>query len=187
MSIPAPVLAIGTLLATAGSAVAQQMAAQQQARQQNAVYQANAENARAGLINDYDQLTRRQIQEQDASAVRQDRARRAAREAQGTAMVSAGEAGVTGLSIDALLGDYARQGGEIAADETANLDATLDQIGAMARGAQVSAQNRINSVPRSRAPGWLGTGLRIIAAGAQGVSDWNKGGGWDAVRNWRTG
>jgi hypothetical protein len=104
----------------AASAGAQAIGAQQQARmqyqaqlQQNEMqrrYQAQAAAAeRQRALQEQTSLRMRQAQEQEAVGRELEQVSRKSQAALARARVSAGEAGVAGASVDALMGDYLRQ------------------------------------------------------------------------------
>jgi multidrug efflux pump subunit AcrA (membrane-fusion protein) len=97
-------IAMGTA-STAASVVGQQQQAKAQARSQ-----ANASAAeRQRYLQEVSSMRIQQGQEQVAAAQRIQESTRKAREARSTARVSAGEAGVAGLSVDALINDLTRE------------------------------------------------------------------------------
>lgn len=102
-------LALAGLALGAGSAGASFLGQRQQAKQQMA-YQRQASIAEQKRAPQEQMSIRmRQGQEQEATAREVNEITNKAREASATALVSAGESGVSGLSVDALLNDYSRQ------------------------------------------------------------------------------
>ena len=96
----------------AASAGTQVIGQRQQAKTQAKV-QANASKAeRQRYLQEVSSMRVQQGQEQVAAAQRIQESARKAREARSTARVSAGEAGVAGLSVDALINDLAKQEAE---------------------------------------------------------------------------
>jgi len=94
---------------SAASAGTQVMGQRQQAKTQAKV-QANASAAeRQRYLQEVSSMRIQQGQEQVAAAQRIQESTRKAREARSTARVSAGEAGVAGLSVDALINDLTRE------------------------------------------------------------------------------
>ena len=92
-----------------GSSVASYAGQRKQAKQQ-ARYQAQASAAeRQRAIQEQRSVRMRQAQEQEATNRELADVALKSREALATATVSAGESGVAGLSVDALLDDYTRQ------------------------------------------------------------------------------
>jgi hypothetical protein len=69
----------------------------------------NRELATGSALSQYAALAARQTQEREAAAASVDDTARRASEARATARVAAGEAGVAGESVNALLEDYTRQ------------------------------------------------------------------------------
>ncbi len=102
-------IALAGLALGAGSAGASFLGQRQQAKQQ-IEYQKKASAAeRKRAKQEQLSIRMRQGQEQEATAREVNEITNKAREASATAMVSAGESGVSGLSVDALLNDYSRQ------------------------------------------------------------------------------
>ena len=100
------VTAVALGLASAGAQVHGQ---RQQAKTQAKV-QANASAAeRERYLREVSSMRVQQGQEEVAAAQRIQESTRKAREARATARVSAGEAGVAGLSVDALISDLTRE------------------------------------------------------------------------------
>jgi len=99
-------LALAGLALGAGSSALQFAGQRQQARQQRLFQQRAAQAERQRALMEQRSLRMRQAQEQEATAREIGEIARRAREARATATVSAGQAGVAGLSVDALLNQY---------------------------------------------------------------------------------
>ena len=96
-------------VATAGS----QIIGQRQQAEAQAQAQANASAAeRQRYLQEVSSMRIQQGQEEVAAAQKVNESARKAREARSTARVSAGEAGVAGLSVDALINDLTREEAE---------------------------------------------------------------------------
>lgn len=139
---------------TAGK-ITQHRGQQQQADKTRAAADASA---REGIS----QISLRQNQEQDAAAQSILQADRQARMADAQARVSAGEAGVAGASVDAVLHDISQQDAEFRSATNTNLSNTMDQLDAEKRGIRVQAANQKSLVPY---PTPLATGLSIAGSG----------------------
>lgn len=109
----------------------------------------------------------RQEQEQEAVAQTIMGADRQARQADALARVSAGEAGVTGASVDALLGSIERDRLEFENASKRNLSNTIDQLQREKDAAKAHADNRIKGVPDANP---FVTGLRIGGAALDGAA-----------------
>ena len=97
--------------ASVGSNIAGFVGARQQAKQQ-AAYQAQAAAAeRQRFLQEQTSLRMRQAQEQEAVGRELEQVSKKSQEALARARVSAGEAGVAGASVQALMDDYVRQEG----------------------------------------------------------------------------
>lgn len=153
MCVPAAM--IGATVLTVGAKVAEAVfdhIGQQEAHDRN---EKATEASRKIALADLDA---RWFQEQEATAQSIMGTDRQARSAEALARVSAGESGVAGASVDALLNDIERE--RVTAKFTAerNLSFTKDQLKRNARAVNTEAINRINAVP---APNPFLTGFRI--------------------------
>jgi len=106
---PAVMLAVGMSAASAGAQVHGQ---RQQAKTQAKVQKNASEAERQRYLQEVSSMRVQQGQEEVAAAQRVNESARKAREARATARVSAGEAGVAGLSVDALINDLTREEAE---------------------------------------------------------------------------
>jgi len=104
-----PIIAVGLGIASMGA----QVMGQKQAAKAQAETQKNASAAeRQRYLQETASMRVQQGQEQVAAAQRITASARKAREARATARVSTGEAGVAGLSVDALINDLTKQEAE---------------------------------------------------------------------------
>lgn len=104
-------IAIGLALGAASAGT--QVIGQRQMAKTQARVQANASAAeRQRYLQEVSSMRVQQGQEQVAAAQRINESAKKAREARATARVSAGEAGVAGLSVDALINDLTREEAE---------------------------------------------------------------------------
>lgn len=138
---------------------------------QKATYNSNRRNAVEALNDTNNSFTERQGQESDAASANKFDYALEARSARATAEVAAGEAGVSGLSVEALLNDLSGRQGRFNDRTDQNRDMALDQIQAQKRGASRTARDRINSVAK---PSLFDTGLRIAGAGLDAYSQSRK-------------
>jgi len=147
------------------------MGQRQQAKQQ-AAYQAQAAAAeRQRFMQEQTSLRMRQAQEQEAVGRELEQVSRKSQEALARARVSAGEAGVAGASVQALMDDYVRQ-------EAGYRAATLRQqeLGGVATGlgleqAGFATQQRQIGINRPIArPSFLTAGLQSLSGGLGGVA-----------------
>ena len=171
MCFPAIAPALPAILGGLGVAQTglQYMGARRQARQQ-AAYQAQAQAAeRQRFMQEQTSLRMRQAQEQEAVGRELEQVSRKSQAALARARVSAGEAGVAGASVQALMDDYMRQ-------EAGYRSALLRQqeMGALATGlgleqAGFATQQRMIglSQPIDR-PSPLGAVLGAVSSGLGG-------------------
>lgn len=157
---------IGMGLSIMGSMMEYQ-AASDAADAQNEYYMANAREAQRAATDQYMYQNRRLVQEKNATSQEMFEDSVAALEKRGSAYTSAGEAGVSGLSVDALVGNiFAREGRQRMALDTQyqmNRDNVLSEM----EQTRAQAQGRINSVRRAESPS-MGSFLIKGLTGAMG-------------------
>tara|TARA_R100000808_G_scaffold1949_2_gene8186 strand:+ start:4872 stop:5486 length:615 start_codon:yes stop_codon:yes gene_type:complete len=143
----------------------QQQQASAMADYQQRMYQQNKEIADQAAVDQYQGLGTRTYQEREAAALDIMNASRAAREAMSTARVSAGEAGVSGASADALLQDFERRQFEYTYGRSRSQDFREQAFEDQKKGIRSQQQGRVLSMlpkPVER-PSFLGAALRIGA------------------------
>ena len=148
-------------------------AAQSQAAdEQNRMYRENAARANQNARDQQFQTQQRMLQEQEKAGGEKFENIQAAREAKATATVAAGESGVSGLSVDALLAEF--DGRASAANDRIdqNTDWTMNQLNNELKGIRSNAEDRINSVQRAAKPSFFDAGLRIAGAGLDEYNDY---------------
>lgn len=163
-------LFLTTLGISAASTAAGAIGQQQQ-------YNANAANAAQSL-----KLQNRQtnygIQQQEAADSRNaQQTQTDMLKAAATAAASAGENGVSGNSVDALIQDYHAAEGRHFANLQTQQQWNRQQADVQKLGQVATAQRQVNSVSK---PTFVGTALRI---GAGGLDAYNQTYGAEAVRN----
>jgi hypothetical protein len=168
MCIPAAALTFGSLALGAIGQVANYSAAQSAAAQQEAYNQTATEAANRQFIDQSTQEAIRQGQEQEATAQRVFATNTQLAQRLATARVAAGEAGVSGLSVDALMGDLYRQAGRVNQATERNLQFTQQANTARQKGYLAQRDNTINGLPVAKRPGFGQLALGI--AGAAGDS-----------------
>jgi|ERR1043166_7297784 hypothetical protein len=151
MCVPAGVIAGAALVIGAGKEIAAASA-------QNKASKANAANAQAAMQETWKDLSLQQSQQEDSTATTIMQTDRAAQKADALARVSAGEAGVAGASVDAIVGDISSQASAADVTNRRNLAMTIDRLQREKVGAGITEQNRINAVPPANP---FATGLAI--------------------------
>lgn len=161
MSFAATAIAISVLSAGV------QIRAQQQAAQAQAKAQRNATIAeQQRLLQEMSSMRLKEQQENIAAAQRVQVAGKKAEEARATARVSAGEAGVAGLSIDALINDFTREEAEYRYSVTQQQEFTNVNRDLQMRDAQLgSTMNLLRINKPIQRPDFLGSALRGASTG----------------------
>jgi hypothetical protein len=164
LGIAATSAAVGAASSIAGYAGQRQQAKQQAAYQAQS---AAAEQQRS--LQEQTSIRMRQAQEQEATARELEQVSRKSQEALARARVSAGEAGVAGASVQALMDDYTRQeaGYRAAVTRQQEMSALGTQLGLEQAG--LASQQRLISIqqPIDR-PSFLTAGLGAISGGLSG-------------------
>lgn len=155
MCDPGTIIAVGSLALGVGSQVVAANAQDKAARQ-------NRADARRAENENFKSLSLQEGQVQDAASVSIMSAHRTAMNADAQTRVAAGEAGVAGASVEAILNDISAQESAFKVQTERNTDATVAQLQQEKRGAAAGAQSRINAVQPSNP---FATGLNIVSAG----------------------
>lgn len=164
---------------TAGSAVLGHQAQTEAANEQNRMFEANRQNALRAHADKETALNRRIGQEQEAAAQDKFDASLKARQARATNVVAAGEAGVSGLSLEGLLNDISNANSRFGARVDKNVEWTGQQLEEEKRATGFQTLDRINSVKTAKGPSFMALGLQIAGAGLDAASSartWSKGG-----------
>lgn len=129
---------------------------------------ANKKAAISSQVNQINDVNLRQTQEQQAAAQEIEAAQRQTRTALSSARLTAGEAGVSGVSVDALLNDIGAEGSTFTQDVKLNAANTNAQLERQKLGIYAQTQDRINGVQPSNP--WataLKIGGSVIATATQ--------------------
>jgi hypothetical protein len=146
-----------TIASTAASLVGQQQAANAQEAANQRQYQ-NIMQARAANIN---QTNLMQQQEREGSMQKLEENNLRARAAQARATVSAGEAGISGLSVDSLLADLGTSQNRYNSSVSTNFDRSTQAIALQRDNVNINAASQVNQLKTPAAPDYLGAALRI--------------------------
>jgi hypothetical protein len=134
-----------------------------------------AENYKLSIATMHDQhknVQDRIRQEGEAAVTEEQRNATEAAKARATSRTAAGEAGVAGLNVDALMGDFLHQEAGYRYGVRRNLEISTDQLSAEMEGFRAGAQGRVNSIsPYMRepvgTPSYLSETLKIGGKGLE--------------------
>ncbi len=160
-AIPAGLMAGLQIASAVGTVVAQQQAADAQAQANQRQYD-NIMQARAANLN---QTNLMQQQEREAAMQRIEENNLKGTAARATARVSAGEAGVSGLSVDALLADIGTRQERFNTSVGTNYDRASQAIAIQRENVDTNAASQINQLKTPAMPDYFGAALRIGQAG----------------------
>ncbi len=171
MCDPATAMMAGGFAMNAGSQVMAHQGQVAQAESQNAWnrqrQELGTERALENYANQIMQARARQSQEREAAANEINEVNREARKRVSTAQVAAGESGVTGGSLQALLNDFHRQQLEFGTSVRRNLEFREDNIEDQLESVRLGTQGRIEGLmfmPQQK-PSFMGAALRIAGSG----------------------
>ena len=148
------------------------MGASADAKSQSARAGANADAARASSIDEFDGLLARRNETNEAAAEEGLETELSALERQALARTSAGENGVQGISVDALLGDISRAAGDDLSVQDRNLGFSQAQLGRDGEGIRAAAGNRISSMSTASGPSPFALGLNIAGTALGDYNDY---------------
>jgi hypothetical protein len=140
------------------------MQAQQEADAAQARYDQNRIAAAQARDLKIQTLNARAIQESEAAAEGKQKQALEALQLRERAVVAAGEAGVSGSSVDNLLNEYTAQRLRGVTTINRNLENIEKQIGLQKMGASAEAENRINSLPQGTQPSFLAAAVGTAAS-----------------------
>lgn len=157
MCEPTTILAIASVASTVASVSAQSQAASAQSAANQRQYE-NTMRARNANIN---QTNLMQQQEREAGSQKLEQNNMAARAAKSTATVSAGENGISGLSVDALISDLGTKQNRFNSSVQTNFDNSTMAIANQRENIDINAASQINSLKTPAMPDYFGAALRI--------------------------
>lgn len=149
------------LVLTAASTAAGVYGQQQQVKAQNAYNDQQAKNTMEAYRANLAQTNLMQSQEQAAASQKINENNRAAEAAKAKALVSAGESGISGLSVDALLADLSGEQARYNESVNQNYENASMAIDNQRKNVQINAASQINQLKTPQAPDYLGAALRI--------------------------
>ena len=133
----------------------------QQAKAQNAYNDQQAKNAMEAYRANLAQTNLMQSQEHAAATQKVNENNRAAEAAKAKALVSAGESGISGLSVDTLLADLSGEQARYNESVDQNYQNASMALDNQRTNARVNAASQINSLKTPQSPDYLGAALRI--------------------------
>lgn len=166
MCDPATATLALTIASAASTAYAQDQNAKAVTRANQQTYDSNMQAYRMNLANA--NLTKNQEAENLSQKMIENNAQ--ARRDQAKATVSAGEAGVSGLSVDALLAELGGRGGQANMNAQTNFDRRNAAIDGEINNIWAGTANQINQLKTPQGADYIGAGLRI----AQGYSTYDN-------------
>jgi hypothetical protein len=164
-AITAAITTAVSVAATAATTIMQQSAA---AKQNEALSKAATKSANNKAQQEQTALIQKQIasqQEEMNSSID-------AAKARATARTAAGEAGVSGLSVDALINDYTATESRYRDSLKQNMEWETQQFKNRVEGHNIDAQN-MYTTNKMNAPSYLGAALRIGGQLVGGAMDYN--------------
>lgn len=163
-----------TLVSGIGQAVMGYQAQQQQFAAQKQQYELNAQNARDATMAQYRQLDRKMRQESIKAEQEKFKNNIQTAKAAARAKVAAAEGGVSGVSVDNLIGDIYGQSGRFDTAVDANLETTNQFLQGEKDVAEAGGQSQINSVAIPTPPNPMSMVVDIFSAGASAGAQYQQ-------------
>lgn len=167
-------MAIAQFALSAASAVVGFQADQANYERQQQMYENNRIEANRAAADNYASTQNRMLQEQKAASQELQASQVDALQARSTAEVAAGEAGVTGLSVDALVADFYGQQGRFERTLTNNTQMQADYLRGEMDATKHQTAGRINSVDQGQKPSFAGAAIRILGGAVDAFGGYQK-------------
>lgn len=158
-----------------GSAVSGVVAQQNAASAQEAYNQRQYQNVMQARAANFNQVNLEQQQERENAMQKLEQNDLNARAAASTARVSAGESGVSGLSVDSLLADIGTKSNRYTTSVDTNYDRVSQALNNQRQNIDINAASQINQLKTPQAPDYLGAALRIGTAAYDYDKNFNDG------------
>jgi hypothetical protein len=133
----------------------------QSARVQNAMNKRQAQNAISAANANYAQVNLEASQQAEAMQQKLSQNNLAASAAASTARTTAGERGVSGFSVDALMADIGADQNRYETSVRTNYDRAIGALDNQRENIYASAASTINGLKAPAMPDYLGAGLKI--------------------------
>ncbi|WP_404292410.1 hypothetical protein ACD578_08940 [Microvirga sp. RSM25] len=146
----------------------------QAAEDQNDLHERNRLAALQSFEDSQRAVNERISQEREKAALEKWDTALESRSAKATSDVAAGEAGISGITIDALARDFSSREQRFNSRVDKNTDWTVADLQAQKTGQAAQTLDRINAQPKARKPSFVGAGLRIAAGGIDAYSRHKK-------------
>lgn len=174
-------LAIASFALSAVSSIAAYQQGSAQAKMQTKQHEQNQRNAQAALRDSYIAIQNRQQQEAQSTAQQIEERRRESVRQMSSAYAAAGEAGVSGFSVQSILADIGATAARDISTIEQNRDWSLDQLNSEMAGARNQAMGQMNATtPGIRPSGWA-TALQIGSSAAGAYANYTTRTGKDPV------
>lgn len=148
----APVL---SLVAGIGQAVMGYQGAKAEYKAREQQYAANLENAKTATFDRFDSINNRVLQEEAAASQDLMETSIDALKARSSTRTAAVEGGVTGVSVDGIIGDMLAKEGRYQVNTAQNFEYQKDYWRGEGAAASAQGQNQVNSVQRIAKPSFL--------------------------------
>lgn len=167
-------MAVAQFAIGAASAAVSYMGQQAQYEQQQQIYENNREEANKAATETYASTQNRILQERAAASQEAQRLNVDAAKGRATAATAAGESGVAGLSVDALIADFYGQEGRYERTLTNNLQMQEGYLVGEMDATKAQATSRINSVDQGTPPSFAEAAIRIGSSALDSFGTYNR-------------
>lgn len=158
-----------SLVAGLGQAVVGYQAAQADYKANKELYKTNLQNAATATRDKYGQIATRVMQEDEAASQEIQEAQIEGLKARSSASVAAAEGGVSGVSVDAIVGDMLAKEARFVSATKKNLDYSREYWRGEQKAAQSQGQSQVNSVQRVAKPSFLPYAIKVFGSTIQSM------------------
>lgn len=167
-------LAVAQFAMSAASSVMGFQSQKQEYEVQRQHYENNRIEANKAAVNTMASTQNRILQEQAAASDEAQKLNIESAKGRATAQVAASEAGVAGLSVDALVADYYGQQGRFERTLDNNLQMQTDYLRGEMDATSAQAESRINSVAQGTPPSFADAALRVLGGGLDAFTGYKR-------------
>lgn len=167
-------LAAASFAVGAASSVAEFAAQSDAADQQNKTHERNRLAALQAFEDKQRSVNEQIMQHRESAALEKFDTALESRAARATNDVAAGEAGISGVTVDALARDFVGREQRFNSRVDRQQEWTAAALEADKRGQSFEALDRINREPRAKKPSFVGSGLKIASSGVSAAAGYRK-------------
>jgi hypothetical protein len=170
MCLPAAILPALSLVAGIAQSAVGYMGAKAEAKAQNQMAKANTENAKKATFDRFSSINNRVVQENAAASQELQESSIEGLKARASARTAAQEGGVSGVSVNSIIGDVFAREGRFAVNTQTNFDYSRNYWTGEGAAASAQGQSQVNSVPKVAKPSFLPYAVSMFGSAVKAFS-----------------